>query len=528
MRSPAWSSGQTTMDGSPRPLTRRNLIALTALGVTAGARGGIAAPQGQLTYGVHVSLAPSWFDPGESAGIITPYMLLYGLHDALLKAMPDSSQSPSLAESFTASEDGLTYEFVLRKGAMFHNGDPVTSDDVKFSFERYRGASQSLLKQRVAAVETPDAQHVRFRLKEPWPDFLTFYAGASGAAWIVPRNYLTQVGDDGFKKAPVGAGPYRFVSFVPGVELVLEAFDAYWRHPPKVKRLVMKVIPEEATRLAALKRGEIDIAYSIRGELAGELLQTPGLTLKPVVLQGVFCVYFVDQWDAKSPWHDVQVRRAANLAIDRQTINDALTRGYSRVTGNPFVPDIFEFYWQPPAPVYDPVQAKQLLAAAGYPNGFDAGFYNCDSSYANLGEAVVNNLAEVGIRAKLRPMERAAYIKAFAEKTYKNIIQAGPAGFGNAATRLESHAVTGGTFVYGSYPDLDALFRQQAAELDYKRREAILHKMQQIVYERAIYAPIWQLGFINGIGPRVAESGFGRIPGFPYTAPFEELALKAG
>ena len=99
---------------------------------------------------------------------------------------------------------------------------------------------------------------------------------------------------------------------------------------------------------------------------------------------------------------------------------------------------------------------------------------------------------------------------------------------GNAATRLESHAVTGGTFTYGSYPDLDALFVKQAGELDYKRRAAILHQMQQIVSERAIYAPIWQLGFINGVGPRVAESGFGRIPGFPYTAPFEDLALNGG
>ena len=126
--------------------------------------------------------------------------------------------------------------------------------------------------------------------------------------------------------------------------------------------------------------------------MAGELPQTPGLSLKPVVVQGVFCVYFVDQWDPKSPWHDVRVRRAANLAIDCKTINDALTMGYSHITGNPFVPDMFEFYWQPPAPVYDPAQAKQLLAAAGYPNGFDAGFYNCDSSYANIAEAVVNNL----------------------------------------------------------------------------------------------------------------------------------------
>jgi peptide/nickel transport system substrate-binding protein len=526
MSSSASRHGQTFRYGAAVPLTRRSLFALTALGAAAHGTTVRAAPQSQLTYGVHVSLAAAWFDPGEAAGIITPYMLLYGLHDALVKAMPDNKQAPCLAESFTASEDGLTYDFVLRGNATFHNGDPVTSDDVKFSFERYHGASQSLLRQRVAAIETPDALHVRFKLKEPWPDFMTFYAGVSGAAWIVPRKYVTQVGDDGFKKAPIGAGPYRFVSFTPGVELVLEAFDGYWRKPPPIKRIVMKVIPEEATRLAALKRGEIDIAYSIRGELAGELLQTPGLSLKPVVVQGVFCIYFVDQWDPKSPWHDVRVRRAANLAIDCKTINEALTMGYSHVTGNPFIPDIYEFYWQPPAPVYDPAQAKQLLAEAGYPNGFDAGAYNCDSSYSNIGEAVVNNLGEVGIRTKLRPLERAAYIKAFAEKSYKNIIQAGPAGFGNAATRLETHAVTGGTFTYGTYPDLDELFQQQARELNYQRREALLHKMQQIVYEQAIYAPIWQLAFINGVGPRVVESGFGRIPGFPYTAPFEDLALN--
>src|SRR6478609_7087309 len=141
MGSPARRRGHTILDSSSQ-VTRRSVLALTAAGITAGTSRASAAPQGQLTYGVHVSLAPAWFDPGEAAGIITPYMLIYGLHDALVKAMPDNKQAPSLAESYSASEDGLTHEFVLRKGATFHNGDPVTSDDVKFSFERYRGASQ--------------------------------------------------------------------------------------------------------------------------------------------------------------------------------------------------------------------------------------------------------------------------------------------------------------------------------------------------------------------------------------------------
>ena len=121
---------------------------------------------------------------------------------------------------------------------------------------------------------------------------MTFYASATGAGWIVPKKYVEKVGDEGFKKAPVGAGPYKFVSFTPGVELVLEAFDQYWRKTPSVKRLVFKVIPDESTRLAALKRGEIDIAYSIRGELAEELERTKGLTLKPTVIQAPFWLYF--------------------------------------------------------------------------------------------------------------------------------------------------------------------------------------------------------------------------------------------
>ena len=189
--------------------------------------------------------------------------------------MPGKPQAPCLAESWSASEDELTYEFVLRQGVKFHNGEPVTAEDVKFSFERYHGASHDLMKEQVAAVETPDPRHVQFKLKKPWPDFLTFYSSATGAGWIVPKKYVEKVGDEGFKKAPIGAGPYKFVSFNPGVELVLEAFDGYWRKTPSVKRLVMKVIPDEATRLAALKRGEVDIAYSIRGELAEEVRRHP-------------------------------------------------------------------------------------------------------------------------------------------------------------------------------------------------------------------------------------------------------------
>jgi peptide/nickel transport system substrate-binding protein len=517
-------TGNPLIDLLCRGATRRALLTLAA-GTAANAwlAPARAAPGGTLTWAVHISLAPTWFDPAETPGLITPFMLLYALHDALVKPMPGDPVAPSLAESVAVTEDGMEYRFVLRD-AKFHNGATVTAEDVKFSFERYRGTSARLMKEKVAAVETPDARHVVIKLKAPWPDFMTFYSSATGAGWIVPKRYLEEVGDEGFKKAPVGAGPYRFVSYNPGVELVLEAFAPYWRKPPSVKRLVFKVVPDEATRLAALKRGEVDIAYSIRGELAEDMLRTPGLTLSPAVIQAPQWIYFADQWDPKSPWTDQRVRLAATLAIDRKAINQAVTLGHSRLT-NSIIPDAFAYYWQPPEPVYDPRRAKALLAEAGHPNGFDAGDYFCDAGYANVGEAIINYLQAAGIRLKLRPLERAGFNKAYTEKKLKNLIQGGSGSFGNAATRIEAFLAKGGLYVYGSYPETDALFEQQAGELDTRKRTAMLHKIQQIMHERTIYAPIWQLAFLNGSGSRVKQSGLGLIEGHAYSAPYEDVTL---
>ena len=319
MNSPHRRCGSARPTGHRFALTRRDLLAATAAGLVAGAPAvaRAAGPQDQLIWAIHVSLAPTWFEPAEASGIITPFMVLYALHDAMVKPMPGNVNAPCLAQSWSMSEDGLSWDFVLRDGVKFHDGEPITAEDVKFSFERYRGANQGLIKQHLATIEIPDARHVRFKLNKPWPDFLTFYSSASGAGWIVPKKYVEKVGDAGFQKHPIGAGPYKFVSFTPGIELVLEVFDGYWRKSPAVKHVVMKSIPDETTRLAGLKHGEFDIAYSIRGELAEELQHTPGLRLQSTVGQATNWIYFPEQWDPKSPWHDLRVRQAANLALDR-------------------------------------------------------------------------------------------------------------------------------------------------------------------------------------------------------------------
>jgi peptide/nickel transport system substrate-binding protein len=288
----------------------------------------------------------------------------------------------------------------------------------------------------------------------------------------------------------------------------------------------MKVVPDEPTRLAALKRGEVDIANTIRGEMARELQQTPGLTLKAAVLQAPGWVYFPEQWDPKSPWHDLRVRQAANLALNREGMSEALFLGKCKTT-NSIIPYTFEYYWQPPPAVYDPEKARKLLAEAGYPNGFESGPLYIDISYSNIGEIAVNNFRQIGIRGSLQPVERAGFLAGFSGKKYTHGTVRGASGaFGNAATRLASFVVKGGAYVYGSYPDIDELYQRQADELDHQKRAALLAKIQQLVYEKAIFAPIWQLAFLNGVGPRVGESGFGRIPGFAYTAPFEDITIK--
>jgi peptide/nickel transport system substrate-binding protein len=227
------------------------------------------------------------------------------------------------------------------------------------------------------------------------------------------------------------------------------------------------------------------------------------------------------------PWHDVRLRRAASIAIDRKGINEAVTLGESWVTGNAFVPKFFEYHWQAPEPVHDEAQAKRLLAEAGHAKGIDAGAFYCDAAFANVGEAIVNNLLEVGIRASLRPVERAAFYKNYAEKGYKKgMVMATSAAFGNAATRMEVFVAKGGTYTYGSYPDLDELFQQQASELDRGKRELLLHRMQQLTHEKVIAAPIWCVAALSGVGPRVGESTLGWIDGDPWTSPYEDITLK--
>ena len=482
-------------------------------------------PAGKVVIAWHVTISPSWFDPSTAPPQITPFGMMYAIHDALVRPYPGEKMGPSLAESWTESPDGLVYEFKLRPNLHFHNGDPLTTEDVKFSFDRYKGAAAEILHQHVKEVEIVDPRVVRFHLDKPWPDFMTFFGTTASAAGIVlPKKYLTEVGDDGFKKHPIGAGPYKYVSSQPGIEIVLEASHDYWRRVPNVKTLVMRSVPDATTRALMVKTGEADIAYALDGPDAEGLQETPGIKIVATKHASIFWINFATQWDEKSPWHDIRLRQAVNYALDRKGISHAACLDYCPPAGV-VVPRVMEFALQVEPPPYDPEKAKKLIAEAGYPNGFDAGLFAAIPGFPTVSDAVVNDLNAVGIRVQLQQMERATFYANWLQKKLPPIYMAASGNSGNAASRVESFIYSKGAYANGGYPDIDELFLKQGDERDPKKREEILGEIQQLTIDRAMFAPIMDLRALNGIGPRVTKDTITDVWMSPFPS-YEDMEIK--
>jgi len=504
------------------------VLLLVASAILVGAAPSVVAepaPARHVVIAWHVTIAPSWFDPSTAPPQITPFGMLYAIHDALVRPYPGQRMGNSLAESWRESPDGRVYEFTLRRGLKFHNGDTLSAEDVKFSFERYKGAGAKEFQARVQQVEVVDPLTVRFHLKEPWPDFMTFYGTTATAAGIVvPKKYLTQVGNEGFRKHPIGAGPYKFVSQQPGIEVVLEAYPGYWRRVPNVKRLVMKSVPEATARAVMLKSGEADISYVLDGPDAEDIQRDPRLQVVATKHASIFWIEFAEQWDPKSPWHDRHLRLAVNYALDRQRINEAACLGFCPPAGV-IVPRVMDFALQVEAPAYDPQKAKHLLAEAGYPNGLDAGEFVGIPGFPTVAESVVNYLNAAGIRVRMRPMERAAFYAAWREKKLRGLFLTAVGNSGNAASRVQEFIQSKGSYAYGGYPDIDDLFQQQARERDPKKREALLYRIQQLTVDRVMFAPVMDLRALTGVGPRIAEHTITSVPMSPFPS-YEDLKLK--
>ena len=274
-----------------------------------------------------------------------------------------------------------------------------------------------------------------------------------------------------------------------------------------------------------LKTGELDIAYNMGGDEAAAVTRDPTLRLRHTLGGITTWLEFLGQWDPASPWHDRRVRLAANLAIDKQAMIEATGVGLNRPTGS-IIPRALAFALPLEPFPYDPAQAKRLLAEAGYPQGFDAGDLTPFPPTLRVAEAVANDLGAVGIRTHLRTLERATWNRAWREKQLKGLLLAESPTLGNAATRIEIYVLGTGPGVYGSDPDLDALFQGAGGGPRPDDTRGAAAPAAGVLHERVRHAPLLERAVLVGVGPRVEEPAIGLIPLVSFTAPYEEMRLK--
>src|SRR5262245_47914530 len=393
------------MKMSGTTLTRRTVLR-TAVATTAFAgplaRGVSAAAKvvssGSMTLAWHTNIAPRWLDPQQHDGGATPDNFLTVVHDGLIKNFRDELYDhPALAESYEFAEDARSATFRLRDGIKFHDGSPVTPDDVKWSYEHYQGAWAKLLHDETDRVKILDKRTVQFEFKRPFLDFprLMGTANVCGAGWVVPANYYEKVGKEGFVAKPIGAGPYKLVSQEPGTKIEFEAFEDYYR-PVHIKKFTIISATDPATRVAMLERGEADIIYFIPGELVARVQNNSKMMLAPVV-SGNWWLQFPGFQDPKNPFHDKRVREAVSLAIDRDAMNQAECAGLGRVDGN-WINDDVEYAIEWPKWEHNVAKAKQLMVEAGHPNGFTYDWLTPAPPYYSRGERINGDLQKIGFR----------------------------------------------------------------------------------------------------------------------------------
>ncbi len=473
-------------------------------------------PAGNMTLAWHSGLSSTWLDPQDNPAMATPYNFAYALHDALVKTMPAGLNTPSLAENWEWAEDFSSITFNMRPGIKFQNGEDITTEDVRFTFENYSGAQADLLQSSTSSIDVIDPSTIQFNFNEPFLDFLLVYGTfSSGAGFVMPQKYYQEVGgSEGFIREPIGAGPYKLIEEAPGDSLTFEAFEDFHR-PVHIKDFVMRSIQEPTTRLALLEGGDVDIAYNISGELIERVESNSDLLLVPTLTTTVFWLEFPGVHDSSNPFSDVRVREAVSLALDRQAISEAETAGHSKPAD----------YWIPPnillapplaAPQEDLDRANALMADAGYADGIEVEWLSPIPNYFSLGERVISQIRRIGINAKLQTMERGTY---FDRLEQGDTIEERTEAWGQGNQILLIGTGTAGAFIarFKAYvgcdafasrmcvPEIDDVITRYEASVDPGEREQLAAQANSMLAEGFYKVPIYWFSFINAIGPRIAN-----------------------
>ena len=496
------------------------------------------AAKGTLTVAMHFALDPGWLDPLEHSYAITQQMYDYLVHDTLIKPMPYGYVTYGLAEHAELAADFRRVAFRLRPGLKFHDGHPLTTADVKWTYENYKGAYAKAFHDKLEHIETVDDRTIVFHFKEPFIDFMDLYnGGVSGIGWIVPKHYYEKAGRDGFKAKPIGAGPFKLMSQQAGVQMTFEAFDEYWRRTPAAKTIVVKGVRDPAARVAGLQTGELDLAFGMTGKLLPRVMTDSKLRWDPNYT-GPWWLMFPGYNEPGSPFKDKRVRQAVSLAINRTFLVKQETQGIGKPWGNWISAENRDALQgsEAPVPEFNLEKAKQLMKEAGVPDGVEVDYLPFPP-YFDMGERILTDLRAVGIRGKLQSLEGPAFRAKIGQGRKgvpgnRTIVQNIDPKAGGSRSNIAVYAVCGSPSSFICEPQIEALWTKHQASVDVGERERLVKAIQKILLDEYYFVPVYLNPFVPGIGPRVLPEGKGVSKYWdtlnaPYPWPWEIWEVKA-
>jgi peptide/nickel transport system substrate-binding protein len=455
-------------------------------------------------------------DPANHRSRITEGVI-HNMYDAVLTRTVDMKVVPELAESFRQI-DATTYEMRLRPNIRFHDGSPLTSEDVKFTFDRLTkdGAMEGKTSPRkslvgpLAETEIVDRLTVRFKLSAPWPVFPAYLPFNQ----VVSKAYVEKVGSDGMATRPMGTGPFRFVEWRKGDSVIMERFPDYYGGaadippvgPARIDRVIFKIIPEPASRVAALLAGEVDLIDELPHHAIKQVEANP--RTKVLKSNGTRS-FFIDFNTTKPPFDKVAVRKAANHAVDRKLVIDKILNGLAVPLTTLISPDSFGYNPNLEPWRYDPALAKKLLAEAGYPNGVDVTL-DVDNPFKEQAEAVAAMLTQVGIRTKVQLWERTALTDLWKDpsKHDRHMLfrswgdgALDPVGIFVPVLKTKDR----GNFSGYSNAEVDRLLTLADTEPDQAKRSEYYQKAQAIIREEAPLLFLWLPQDVYGASRRLVD-----------------------
>jgi len=475
-------------------------------------------PQRGGTLVVALQAEPETLDTHQTVSLNAARVNRRPIFESLVAYKPDSMElEPLLAERWEVSEDGLVYTFYLRRGVKFHDGTDFDAEAVLFNFERQTNPDNPYyalgtwpdakrMLAPVERVEVADKYTVRFHLKYRFAPFLHNLVAAS--AHIVSPAAVKKYGED-FGRNPVGTGPFKFVRWERGREIVLERFDDYWGHVPYLDRVIFRPIPEEATRLSELLSHGVHMATEITPITAKRLRESPEHEVGQA-LSGA--VWFLAMNVTHPPLDDVRVRRAIAHAIDKETIVKKILDDTVMVAESPLSPAYLEYNPNVPRYPYDPKRAKELLAEAGYPDGFELVFRVPVSGSGMLlpvemGTFIMENLAAVGIKTKIELTEFGTWMDLIRSPKNEltemswNVPPANPYRLFTIVTK--AGFPPGFNTSYYTNPEVEELVTQAVVELNQQKANELWGRAQAIVMEDVPIVPVCHRLDLTGLSRKV-------------------------